>query len=183
MKILKRILILLVMFVAVVVGVALTKPDSFRVERKALIKADAAKVYPYLANFKNWGAWSPWEHLDTKMTKKLSGAKSGKGAVYEWTGNNKVGQGKMEILEAEKNESVKMRLTFIKPFAAVNTTEYTLAEKDDATEVTWIMYGPNSFVGKMMSVFMSMDKMIGKDFEKGLANLKAVVEKPKDEEE
>lgn len=182
MKILKRLLIILVLVVAVVIGTALTKPDSFRVERKAVIKAEASKIYPYLANFKNWGAWSPWEPLDPNMTKKLSGAKSGKGAVYEWTGNSKVGQGKMEILEAEKNESVKMRLTFIKPFAAVNTTEYTLAEKGDDTEVSWVMYGPNTFMGKVMCVFMSMDKMIGKDFDKGLANLKALAEKPKDEE-
>ena len=171
--------------IAIVVGVlivgvlvlAAMKPDSFSVERSASIKAPPEKIFPLINDFHNWGAWSPWEKMDPAMKRTHSGAASGKGAVYEWEGNSKVGAGRMEILDASPSSKVRIKLDFIKPFEGHNIAEYTLQPQGDATTVTWAMYGPAPFMSKLMQVFVSMDSMIGKDFEAGLANMKAVAEK------
>jgi hypothetical protein len=162
--------------IIVVIGLAASKPDSFRVARKTTIAAPPEAIYPYVDDFHNWSKWSPWEKLDPKMNRDFGGSPSGPGATYGWTGNNEVGEGKMTIIDAHPNQQVRIKLEFIKPFESTNTAIYDLQPTTGGTEVTWAMEGPNSFVGKLFSVFADMDSMIGKDFESGLANLKRVSE-------
>ena len=173
----KRILLVVVVLIGALLAYAATRPDSFRVERAAVIKAPPAKVFALIDDFHQWAGWSPWDKLDPSMKRSHSGAASGKGAVYAWEGNGDVGAGRMEILETTAPSRVLIRLDFIKPFEARNTAEYTLRPEGEATRVTWAMYGPAPFVSKLMQVFVSMDAMIGKDFEQGLANLKALAER------
>ena len=173
----KRLLLVLIVLIAVLLGYAATRPDSFRVERATVIKAPPAKVFALIEDFHQWAGWSPWEKLDPAMKRTHSGAASGKGAVYAWEGNSDVGAGRMEILETTAPSRVLIRLDFMKPFEATNTAEYTIQPEGEATRVTWAMYGPAPFLSKLMQVFVSMDKMIGKDFEQGLANLKALAER------
>jgi uncharacterized protein YndB with AHSA1/START domain len=174
---LKKIALVVVVLVAALLAFAATKPDSFRVQRTASIKAPPEKIFPLINDLKSWSAWSPWEKLDPAMKRTHSGAASGKGAVYEWAGNGEVGAGRMEIVAAAPPSAVRIKLDFLKPFEAHNFAEFTLEPKGDATSVTWAMYGPNTYVSKLMSVFFSMDSMVGKSFETGLANLKAATEK------
>jgi Polyketide cyclase / dehydrase and lipid transport len=162
--------------VAAVLVYATTKPDTFRVERAASIKAPPEKIAAVLSDFHGWEAWSPWEKMDPAMKRNYGGAPKGKGATYAWEGNSKVGQGRMEITEAVPSR-VAMDLDFMKPFEAHNKVAFTLVPKGDATEVTWAMRGPMPYVSKVISVFCDMDGMIGKDFEAGLANLKTLTEK------
>jgi len=171
--------LVIVVLVAGVLLLAALKPAEFQVERRASIRAPAAAIHPYLADFHRWAAWSPWEHIDPTLQRTFSGPPSGVGAVYEWRGEGKAGAGRMEILEAPVPQRVRIRLDFIKPFRSSNTTEFTLVPQGDATEVQWTMRGPNAFMTRVMTVFVSMDKMVGKDFEAGLSNLKAAVESPK----
>jgi uncharacterized protein YndB with AHSA1/START domain len=169
----------LMFLLIVVVGFLLfvaTRPAAFRVERSASVSAPPSAVYAQLADFHQWPAWSPWEHIDPAMTKSLSGAESGTGAVYEWNGNDKVGQGRMTITDAEPDRKVAIKLEFMKPFQATNVTTFDLVPSSDGTKVTWAMEGRNNFVAKAMCIFMPMDKMVGGDFEKGLASLKQVAE-------
>jgi uncharacterized protein YndB with AHSA1/START domain len=173
---LKKIAVATAILFAVLLILAATKPDTFRVERSTSIQAPPEKVFALLDDFHRWSAWSPWEKMDPAMQRTYSGAARGTGAVYEWAGNSKVGKGRMEIVEATPASKVAVRLDFLAPFAAHDTAEFTLASAGDGTNVTWVMHGPNLFIGKVMSVFVSMDRMIGKDFEAGLANLKAAAE-------
>ena len=170
-------IIALVVLAAVValLAYASTRPDSFRVERRIHIQAPADKVARLIADFNQWSKWSPWEKLDPDMKRTRSGAPSGPGAVYAWEGNSKVGAGRMEIMQA-KAELVVVKLDFLKPFEAHNTAEFTLQANGDQTQVTWAMFGPSPFISKLMGIFFSMDGMIGKDFEAGLANLKQAAE-------
>lgn len=174
---LKKILIVVVVLVAGICGFALTKPDSFRVERKATIQAPPDKVFALINDFHHWPQWSPWEKLDPAMQRTHSGAPAGAGAVYAWQGNSEVGQGRMEIKESVPAQKVNIQLDFIEPMASRNQTDFILTPQGSATEVTWAMHGPANFMTKLMSVFTSMDSMVGKDFEQGLANLKAAAEK------
>jgi uncharacterized protein YndB with AHSA1/START domain len=173
---LKKISMALILAMVVILGLALTQPDSFKVQRSATIKASPEKVMAYLNDFHQWPAWSPWEKLDPNLQRTFDGPASGKGAIYAWNGNDKVGQGRMEILESAPTQ-LDIKLDFIKPFASSNRTEFVLQPQGDATVVTWTMTGPSQFITKLMGVFFSMDKMVGKDFEKGLAQLKAAAEK------
>ena len=177
-KIVLGILGLLVLAVLVVCGLALTQPDSFQVERSIAIAAPPEKVFPLVDDFHSWNAWSPWDKLDPNMQRTHSGAPRGKGAVYEWKGNDDVGQGRMEVTESTAPSEVVVDLQFISPFEARNLTRFAFAPEGAGTKVRWTMSGENSFMGKVMCVFMDMDKMIGKDFEQGLANMKAAAEKP-----
>ncbi len=174
----KKILIVIVVALAAVLIFAATKPDTFRVERSTIINVPPAKIFPLLDDFHNWGSWSPWEKLDPAMKRILSGPPGQTGAVYAWDGSSKVGAGRMEVKDVNVPSKVVIQLDFLRPFEAHNVTDFTLARRaDSGTEVTWQMRGPSPFVSKLMGVFVSMDKMIGKDFEAGLANLKAVAEK------
>jgi uncharacterized protein YndB with AHSA1/START domain len=167
----------LVLGVAVVLGLAAFQPDTFRVERAITIKAPPEKVFALVNDFHQWAQWSPWERLDPAMHRQHSGPPAGPGAAYAWDGNEKVGKGRMEITSATVPSRVVMQLDFLEPFEAHNTTEFQLEGQGDGTTVTWAMHGPNLFVGKLMSLFTSVDAVVGKDFERGLANLKAVAEK------
>lgn len=164
------------LLVVVFLVVALLQPSTYRVVRTATIAAPAAVVFAQVNDFHAWSAWSPWEHLDPAMKKTFGGAPAGAGATYAWAGNSKAGEGTMAITESRPNERIKIDLEFIKPFAAQNGTEFAFSEDHGQTGVSWSMTGSKNLVMKAMGLFMSMDKMIGGDFERGLANLKAVAE-------
>ncbi|MEJ8857174.1 SRPBCC family protein [Variovorax robiniae] len=175
-KILLTLVLLLAAGIAIVLGMAAGKPDTFRVERSVTIQAPPEKITPLIENFQNWSTWSPYEKLDPAMKRTFSGAPSGKGAVYAWDGTGNAGAGRMEIVEATP-QRVGIQLDFSKPFTAHNMAAFTLQPQGATTQVTWSMDGPAPFVSKVMQVFFSMDTMIGRDFEAGLANLKAAAEK------
>jgi hypothetical protein len=153
-----------------------SRPDQFRIERVALVNAAPETVHALIDDFHAWKDWSPWANIDPAMQVIHSGATHGVGAVYEWQGNNKVGQGRMEIL-ASTQTLLRIKLDFFKPFEAHNLAEFTLEPQGSGTRITWAMFGPNFFMSKLMSVVFNMDKMVGKDFEKGLASLKALAER------
>jgi len=173
---LTTVFVILLLVIVAVLGLAAMKPDVFRVRREADIAAPPEKIFPLLNDFRQWALWSPWEKMDPAMTRNYAGADNGEGAVYAWEGNKKVGQGRMEIVEATPPDRLAIKLDFLKPFESHNTTVFTLEGKSDSTRVTWDMHGPATFMVKLMHVFMDMDKMVGKDFERGLANLKAEAE-------
>jgi uncharacterized protein YndB with AHSA1/START domain len=163
--------------IAIVLLFAAAKPDAFRVERATTIAAPPERIFPLINDFRNWRSWSPWEKLDPAMTRTLSGAESGKGAVYAWKSNGKAGQGRMEIAQASPPSKIAIDLDFLKPFKAHNVAEFRLEPQGGLTKVTWAMDGKSPFVSKIMQTIINMDRMIGKDFEAGLANLKAIAEK------
>jgi uncharacterized protein YndB with AHSA1/START domain len=177
MQTLAIVAVVLLVAVAAILVLAAMKPDTFRVVRSTTVKAPPEKIFPLIADFRAWSAWSPWEKRDPALKRSYGGSASGKGAVYEWEGNSKVGRGRMEIIDAPPPSRVAIKLDFLKPFEAHNTAEFTLTPRGNTTDVTWAMHGPNLFIGKVMSLFVSMDRMIGKDFETGLANLKAEAER------
>ena len=172
-----KVIVIVVVLLAGVLIFAATKPDTFRVQRAIRIKAAPEKIYPFLNDLHNFGAWSPYEKKDPAMKRTFSGPASGKGAVYEWDGDKNVGKGRMEITDTAPPSNVKIKLDFVKPFEARNTVVFTLEPKGDYTDMTWAMQGPVPYVAKIMHVFLDMDSMVGKDFEAGLANLKTVAEK------
>ncbi|MBG6222625.1 MULTISPECIES: SRPBCC family protein [unclassified Janthinobacterium] len=173
----KKTLLLIVVVVAAILGYATTKPDTFSVEREIVIKAPPDKIAALITDFHYWAAWSPWEKLDPAMRRTFMGTASGLGAQYAWQGNDKVGAGRMEITEAAQPTRTVIKLDFQKPFESHNTTTFSMATEGDGTRVNWTMTGPSPYVSKVMMVFVSMDTMIGKDFEKGLNNLKAAAER------
>ncbi len=147
--------------------------DTYTVERSTTIAAPPEAVYAAIIDFHEWPAWSPWEELDPRMHRTYSGEASGVGSVYEWKGNRKAGEGRMEITEAEAPSRIRVTVEFLKPFKSSSVSTFTLVPVDGGTEVTWTMVGPKTFMTKVMGIFKSMDAMIGKDFEKGLARLDA----------
>ena len=174
---LKTIAIVVVVLIAAILVYAATMPDNFRVQRATSIKAPPEKIFALINDFHRWDSWSPWEKMDPAMKRTFSGAASGKGAMYAWEGNSKVGEGRMEIADTSLPSKVTIKLDFVKPMEGHDTAEFTLEPKGDSTNVTWAMYGPSPYIAKVMGVFVSMDSMIGKDFETGLANMKSVAEK------
>lgn len=172
----RTIIIALIVVIAGILLFAATRPDSFRVERSARINAPPEKILPLVNDFHQWGLWSPFENLDPAMKRTYGGLPAGKGAVYEWDGNSKAGQGRMEIIEAASTATV-IKLDFSKPFTAHNIARFTAQPAGEATQLTWSMEGPAPFVSKLMGLFFDMDRMIGNDFQRGLANLKAVAER------
>lgn len=169
------VLVILVVIAGVLIY-ASTKPDTFRVERTVSIKAPPDKIFPLIVDLKSWTAWSPYEKKDPELKRSFGPITSGKGATYSWDGNKNVGQGSMEILDASPGKVV-IKLDFVKPFEAHNTAEFIVQPKGDSSSLTWAIYGPSPIISKVMGLFMNMDTMIGKDFEAGLADLKALVEK------
>jgi hypothetical protein len=152
--------------------------DTFTVTRSIDVNAPANQIFPHLVDFHNWEAWSPWEAIDPDMDKEYSGPDQGVGAVYNWSGNKRAGTGRMEIIEASEPSNVEVALDFVRPFKSSNTTGFHLQPNGDSTKVVWTMVGPITFMTKVMGIFKSMDRMIGPDFEKGPAQLKAVSENP-----
>ncbi|MGX5735482.1 SRPBCC family protein [Bosea thiooxidans] len=169
---------LVVVGVAVVLILAARKPDSFQVTRSATINAPPERIYPLIADFRAWDAWSPWEKKDPAMQRSFGGAEAGTGATYAWSGDKNVGEGSMRIVEAAAPSRVALKLDFLKPFETHNDVVFALTPKGGTTTVTWIMTGPTPFIGKILHVFMDMDRMIGGDFESGLAAMKAAAERP-----
>jgi uncharacterized protein YndB with AHSA1/START domain len=178
LKILGVILGVIVLAVAGVAAyAAVTQPDSFRVTRSLDISAPPERIYPILSDFHRSPEWSPYEKLDPDMKRTHSGAAAGKGAVYAWDGDSNAGAGRMEIVDAVPNQSVTLKLDFIRPFEGSNVVEYKLQPKGSVTQVSWDMHGPMPFISKVICVFVDLDKMIGKDFEAGLASLRTLAEK------
>ncbi|HTJ96567.1 MAG TPA: SRPBCC family protein [Rhodocyclaceae bacterium] len=173
----KSISLVALLIIAVILIFAATKPDEFRVERSITIKAPAEKIFPLMNDLHSFGQWSPYEKVDPAMKRTYSGPQSGKGAVYAWEGNDSIGHGRMEIVESTPPSLVTIKLDFFKPFEAHNTAEFKLQPSAEGTVVTWAMFGPAPYMSKVMTVFFSMDKMVGGQFEEGLNNLKALVEK------
>jgi uncharacterized protein YndB with AHSA1/START domain len=171
----KKILLVLGILVLLLLVVIAMRPDQYRVVRTATFAAPPSTVFPLINDFHRWDAWSPWAKIDPAMTKKVEGP-PGTGSVYTWSGNNDVGEGRMTILDSQTNERVKIKLDFIRPFASTATTEFTLKPEGSGTLVSWDMSGQNNFLSKAFDLFMNMDKMIGADFEKGLAQMKPLAE-------
>jgi uncharacterized protein YndB with AHSA1/START domain len=162
--------VLIVVLGAFAIFVA-TRPGDFRITRSRTVSAPPAVVHGYVNDFHKWPEWSPWEKLDPTMKKEISGPPTGPGATYYWTGNNKVGEGRMTITDSRPPQSVTLRLEFMRPWKATNTTQFDFVPSGSGTNVTWAMTGQNNFMAKAFGVFMNLDKVVGTDFEKGLASL------------
>ncbi|UUZ71699.1 SRPBCC family protein [Polaromonas sp. P1(28)-8] len=156
---------------------AATRPDTFRVQRSASIKAAPDRLYPLINDLRQFNTWNPYEKKDPAIKGSYRGPASGPGAGYDFQGNKDVGKGRIEIIESSPPGKVTMKLDMLEPFEGRNVVEFSLAPRGEATEVTWAMHGPSPFVAKLVGVFLNMDRMIGRDFEAGLANLKARAER------
>jgi hypothetical protein len=178
---LRLVLIALLVLVAALLGYAATKPDTFTVQRSITVQAPPSRVYPLVADFHRWRDWSPYEKLDPAMKRGYSGPGSGVGAAYAWDGAGPVGAGRMEIAETVPDSKISIRLDFSRPFESHCMAEFMLVpmqgDGGSATQVTWTMRGPDPYIGRLMSLFFNRDRMIGSDFELGLANLKALAER------
>jgi hypothetical protein len=168
--------IIAIMVVLLLILIA-TRPSEFRIERSTSIQSSPETIYPHIHNVKLMNEWSPWAKIDPEIKMTYSDKLTGPGAFYQWIGNKKVGEGKVTVLEESLNQSVAMRIDFLRPFKCTNNADYSLTRDGPQTRMTWGMTGKLNFIMKLMGMFMSMDAMVGKDFEKGLNNLKAIVEK------
>lgn len=173
---LKKILLAVVAVLAVLAVVVAMQPPEYQVTRSASIHAPANVVFDQINDFHQWPAWSPWGKLDPNMHTTFSGPSAGAGAIYSWVGNKDVGEGRMTILESRPSEFVRIRLEFLKPFPSVANTEFTVKPEAGGVTVAWLMNGEKGFIEKAICMVQSMDKLIGPDFEKGLAQLKTVAE-------
>jgi len=176
--VLKKIVIALFVLVAVIAVIVALQPAEFRIARSATIAAPAPVVFQQVNDFHNWQNWSPWEGRDPAMKRIFDGAPAGAGAVYRWEGNKEVGSGSMTIAESRPNELVTIRLEFLKPFRATSMAEFAFKPDGNRTAVTWSMTGRNNFMAKAVHLFLNMDKIIGDDFERGLAQMKQIAEAP-----
>lgn len=155
------------------------QPDTFRIARSAVVEAPPERIYPLINDLHNWERWSPWSKLDPAQVVTYDGSPLGAGAIMSWAGDKKVGAGKMKIAESSQNERIRIRIQFLKPMKALHDVQFDLKPIGETrTEVVWTMSGKNEFIGKAMHAFMNMDKMVGAQFERGLADLKALVEAP-----
>jgi hypothetical protein len=176
-EIIAIIAVVLAIAIAILLILAATKSDTFTVRRATAVKAPPETIFSLINDFHQWGTWSPYETKDPAMKRSYSGTASGKGAVYAWQGNKNVGSGRMEILDSSVPSKIVIKLDFFAPFEGHNTAEFTMLPQGDVTNVTWLMHGPVLFMAKIMHVLMNIDRMVGKDFEVGLANLKRLTEK------
>ncbi len=173
-------LVLLALAILALVLYVANQPNQFRVERSLIIAAPASEVFPHIDNLSAWHAWSPWARMDPNAQITFDGPQMGEGASFKWAGNNKVGVGGMFITKSVPYELIRIHLEFLKPFKGSNTAEFTFEPQGPegrATRVTWAAFGPNTTISKIMSLFFSCEKIIGGNYEQGLANLKAIVEK------
>lgn len=171
-----KVLIALAAIVAILVVVVALQPSDFRVARTAAIAAPAPVVFAQVNDFRKWGAWSPYEKLDPAMKKTYEGEPAGTGAIYTWVGNSQAGEGRATIVETRPNDLIKIQLDFVKPFAATAFAEFAFKPEGNQTAVTWTLIGNNNFIAKAVHLFMNMDKMVGGQFEQGLAEMKSVAE-------
>jgi hypothetical protein len=176
----KRVLANIVAGLAIIIGVFVivvaTRPSDFRVVRSGAVAAPAEAVFPQVNDLQKWNAWSPWAKLDPTATYTFEGPSAGVGAVMAWVGNNQVGEGRMTITESRANELVRFNLEFFKPMAGVCTAEFMFKPEGNQTVVTWSMYGKNNFLAKAMSLFIDCEKMVGGQFEEGLASMRTITE-------
>ena len=175
---LKKILIAVALLVVVFVIVVALQPSDFKVTRSATMAAAPGEVFAQVNDFHNWPAWSPWAKMDPDAENSFEGASQGEGAVFRWKGNSEVGAGSMKITESRPNDLVRLRLNFTEPMEGICDTEFRFVPEGDGTKMTWTMTGENNFIGRAICMFMSMDKMVGGQFEEGMANIKAIVERP-----
>ncbi len=173
---LKIILIALAVIVVVFVAIVAVQPSDFRITRSATIAAPPEAVFAQVNDLHNWEAWSPWAKLDPAAKSTYEGPAAGVGAAFAWSGNNKIGEGRMTVIESRPNVLVRFKLDFLKPFKASNTAEFTFKPEGNQTAVTWSMYGKNNFLSKAVGLFMNCDKMVGGQFEQGLAQMNSVTE-------
>src|SRR5882724_8090568 len=173
---LQIILIAFAVIVVVLVSIVALQPSDFRVARSATISAPPPAVFAQVNDFHKWEAWNPWGKIDPAMKQTYEGAPAGVGAIYTWVGNKNVGEGRMTLTESRPSDLIRIKLEFFKPFAGTNIAEFTFKPEGNQTAVTWSMAGKNNFMAKAIHLFMNMDKMIGGQFEKGLASMKSVVE-------
>ncbi len=171
------ILILIAIALIIFATLVAMQPDDFRITRSTAISAPPPAVFAQVNDFHQWEAWSPWAKMDPACKNSYEGQTAGKGAIFSWIGNKKVGAGRMTITESRPAEQILIKLEFLKPFKATNTAEFSFKPQSDQTFVTWTMSGKNNFMGKMFGLIMNCDKMIGGDFKKGLAAMKAIAEK------
>jgi hypothetical protein len=176
---LKKILLVVAALIVVFAVIVSLQPADYRIARSAKIAAPPATVFPFVSDFHRWDAWSPWAKLDPAMKTIYEGPASGTGAIYRWSGNKEVGEGQMTLIESQPNDLVRIKLDFLKPFADTSTAEFTFKPAGDQTEVTWSMFGKRNFLSKAVCLFMNMDKMLGGEFEKGLAKMKTEAEAKK----
>jgi carbon monoxide dehydrogenase subunit G len=170
---------ILIAVAVVVVGLVIVvamQPADFRYERSATMSAPSSAVFDQVNDFRRWTAWSPGEKLDPQLKRTYEGAATGAGAIYSWSGNKHVGEGRMTITDSRPSDLIRIKLEFLRPFKATNASEFAFQPEGNQTRVTWSMTGRNGFISKAFCLLVNMDKMIGRDFEKGLANMKAVVE-------
>ena len=177
LSVLKKVLLGFVAILAIFAIVVACQPPDFAVARSAAMAATPAAVFDQVNDFHRWEAWSPWEKLDPAMKRTFEGPSAGTGAIYSWAGNDQVGEGRMTILESRPGELVRIKLEFLKPFASTNEADFTFKGEGAQTTVAWTMSGRKNFIMKAFCMFMDMDKTVGADFEKGLAQMKAAVEK------
>lgn len=166
-----------VALVAIFLIVVSLQPADFRLTRTTAVAAPPEAVFAQVNDFRKWQDWSPWAKKDPNAKNSFEGAPTGEGAAFAWEGNNEVGQGRMTIIESQPGRLVRIKLEFIKPFAATNTAEFTFEPRDGQTFVSWSMYGQRNFLQKGVCLIMDMEKMVGPDFEKGLAQMKAAAER------
>jgi hypothetical protein len=167
---------IIVLLIGLVLVIAM-RPTDFRITRQLAMAAPPDAIFPHVNELAKWRAWSPWEVMDPNLQRNYEGPAAGEGASYAWSGNNKVGEGRMTITESQPCDLIRLRLEFIKPFQAINTTEFKFERNERGTLVVWSMLGRKNFMAKAFGLMMDMDKLIGKDFEKGLAKLKTATEK------
>src|SRR5712671_5764275 len=172
----KKILLALVVIVVILVVVIALQSSTYHVERTVTINAPAAVVFAQVNDFHKWNAWSPWAKIDPAMKQTFEGAPAGNGAIYTWSGNKEVGEGRMLITESHPSDLVRIKLDFLRPFAATSDTVFTFKPDGNQTIVTWGMTGDKNFIAKAFHLVVNMDKMIGGDFAKGLAQMKSVAE-------
>jgi len=171
-----RILLGLVVVVIALVVVVATRPAEFRIARTTTVAAPPRAVFAQVNDFHRWDAWSPWAKLDPAMKQTFEGPPAGTGAIYTWSGDRQVGEGRMTMIESRPDELIRIELQFVRPFRATNTAEFTFRPEGDRTIVTWSMTGRNGFMAKAVGLFVSMDRLVGREFESGLSRLAAVAE-------
>ena len=173
----KKILIFVAAVIALILIIAVFQPSEFRVQRSATLSASPMALYSHVNDHRKFAVWNPWMKLDPTVKNTFSGPDAGVGAVCSWEGNSDVGAGTATIIESKPGELIRMRMDWRKPMEGTSTVDFTFKPEGDKTTVTWVMYGPNHYMGKLFSLFVNCDKMCGDQFEKGLANLGEVAAK------
>lgn len=177
-RMLKKILIGLIATFGSLLALVVLQPSEYRVTRKLTMAAPAPEIFAQINDFHRWEAWSPWAKRDPAAKATFDGPSEGKGAIFSWSGNSQVGEGKMTLTESRPSDLIRTRTDFVKPFVGTSFTEFTLVPEGNGTTVTWMLFGQNDFIGKAMCLVVSMDKVLGGEMEKGLAGIKALVEAP-----